>query len=313
MVKAEKKYRINVEEKWYTDYIYDDVHKYNKSVIGVRESDRHTIGYMVVDKKYTVEGFSIEDGKTLFCIENIDSCSTYTNYCIIKTDTDKVYVFFDDKQKVFGPFVNAKILEWEDCILLSKNSIQKDTIREVKGIYDEYGNVILPIKYDEITFDKDKERFIVDKKGKKGYYDIDGKCLIKPIYDGFAFFGKNDQFVKTMVRNKAKYGVFTPYGEKILWGEYDHIKYLEKYNAFIVKNDGLYGLYNSEGYNILPITFESYDIIGNTPFISLLMNGRELYYNLKNHRFYQTSALILKKYNYRFFDEGKWITVPYED
>ena len=206
---TEKKYRINVEGVWYTDYIYDNVQRYDKSVVGIREIDRHITRNIVIDKKDIVEGFSLEDGRKLFSIENTVIWSrVHEDYLIIKNDNDNFYIFFDDKQKVFGPFVYVNQMASYDYVLLTKYIKDKDAIREVKGIYNQYGDIILPIKFDEITINDSNCTFNVTKKGKKGIYDIDGKCIIKPIYDDVAFFGKDNEFVKTYTEANSKYRVF---------------------------------------------------------------------------------------------------------
>ncbi len=307
--KAEKKYRINVEGVWYTDYIYDNVQPYDKSVIGRIETDTHTIGNIVVDKKCTVEGFALEDGKKLFCIENVVGWEIHEEYYIICNDNDNFYIFFDDKQKVFGPFVKVELMTEYDYILLTKYIKTKDTIREVKGIYNQYGDIILPIKFDGITINDSNCTFSVTKKGKKGIYDIDGECLIKPIYDDLKLFGKNHEFVMTKIN--LKFGVFTSDGNEVLPVKYDYIEYLKNLDVFVVKNDGLYGLYGGDGYQILPIAFDLYQEVNHTPFIELSMNGRPIYYHVKYNKFFQKSSLKLKKYTYKYFD-GKWNDLSYE-
>lgn len=311
---TEKKYRINVEGVWYTPYIYDHVHRYNKSVIGRIEKDEKKAGnIVVVDRKCTIEGFALEDGKKLFCIENVVGWTVHDEYYIMYTDNDKFYIFFDDRQKVVGPFNHVEEVVDYNYILVTKYIKEKDKVRKVKvkGIYNEYGDIVIPVVYDKIIA-CDHETFVVNKNDKYGLFDIDGSCLIKPIYDELEVFLSNTELVLAYMHQKGKYGVFTVEGEEVLPVEYNKIKYIEEFNILAARQNGLWGFFDEEGDKILPLAFDSYAIISGTPFILLEMeNNKEVYYNVQCNKFFQKNAVKLHKYSYKYF-YGKWHRAKYE-
>ncbi|WP_315563034.1 WG repeat-containing protein [Segatella oris] len=89
--------------------------------------------------------------------------------------------------------------------------------------------------------------FVVSKAGQKGLYDAEGKCLLPITFNNISF--DNNRY--WLVNKDGKQGLYSHMGKEILPPRYDSIEVACSYcttasNYFIVKK-GLYGLCNNEG------------------------------------------------------------------
>ena len=89
--------------------------------------------------------------------------------------------------------------------------------------------------------------FVVSKAGQKGLYDAEGKCLLPITFNNISF----DNSRYWLVNKDGKQGLYSHMGKEILPPRYDSIEVISNYrtnagNYFIVKK-GLYGLCNNEG------------------------------------------------------------------
>ncbi len=89
--------------------------------------------------------------------------------------------------------------------------------------------------------------FVVSKAGQKGLYDAEGKCLLPITFNNISF--DNNRY--WLVNKDGKQGLYSHMGKEILPPRYDSIEVTCNYrtnagNYFIVKK-GLYGLCNNEG------------------------------------------------------------------
>ena len=89
--------------------------------------------------------------------------------------------------------------------------------------------------------------FVVSKAGQKGLYDAEGKCLLPITFNNISF--DNNRY--WLVNKDGKQGLYSHMGKEILPPRYDSIEVISNYrtnagNYFIVKK-GLYGLCNNEG------------------------------------------------------------------
>ena len=89
--------------------------------------------------------------------------------------------------------------------------------------------------------------FVVSKAGQKGLYDAEGKCLLPITFNNISF----DNSRYWLVNKDGKQGLYSHMGKEILPPRYDSIEVACSYcttasNYFIVKK-GLYGLCNNEG------------------------------------------------------------------
>lgn len=89
--------------------------------------------------------------------------------------------------------------------------------------------------------------FVVSKAGQKGLYDAEGKCMLPITFNNISF----DNSRYWLVNKDGKQGLYSHMGKEILPPRYDSIEVACSYcttasNYFIVKK-GLYGLCNNEG------------------------------------------------------------------
>ena len=89
--------------------------------------------------------------------------------------------------------------------------------------------------------------FVVSKAGQKGLYDAEGKCMLPITFNNISF----DNSRYWLVNKDGKQGLYSYMGKEILPPRYDSIEVACSYcttasNYFIVKK-GLYGLCNNNG------------------------------------------------------------------
>ena len=89
--------------------------------------------------------------------------------------------------------------------------------------------------------------FVVSKAGQKGLYDAEGKCMLPITFNNISF----DNSRYWLVNKDGKQGLYSYMGKEIMAPRYDSIEVTCNYrtntgNYFIVKK-GLYGLCNNEG------------------------------------------------------------------
>jgi len=89
--------------------------------------------------------------------------------------------------------------------------------------------------------------FVVSKAGQKGLYDAEGKCLLPITFNNISF--DNNRY--WLVNKDGKQGLYSYMGKEIMPPRYDSIEVACSFcttasNYFIVKK-GLYGLCNNEG------------------------------------------------------------------
>ena len=89
--------------------------------------------------------------------------------------------------------------------------------------------------------------FVVSKAGQKGLYDAEGKCMLPITFNNISF----DNSRYWLVNKDGKQGLYSYMGKEIMPPRYDSIEVISNYrtnagNYFIVKK-GLYGLCNNEG------------------------------------------------------------------
>ena len=105
-----------------------------------------------------------------------------------------------------------------------------------------------PIIVDADTiFNTHFDCFVVSKAGQKGLYDAEGKCLLPITFNNISF----DNSRYWLVNKEDKQGLYSYMGKEILPPRYDSIEVACSYcttasNYFIVKK-GLYGLCNNNG------------------------------------------------------------------
>lgn len=143
------------------------------------------------------------------------------------------------------------------------------------GLYDNFWNLIVPIKYEDIGESIRNGIFLAKMNGKYDLYDTLGNNITKAGYDLIIdnyverMFYKDDFTLPYLVVKNKKFGFINHKGEKITEIEYDYIERkdgLGIYNdwtlniTFVCKNN-LYGMIDKTGKIIIPIKYTDNEII----------------------------------------------------
>ena len=133
------------------------------------------------------------------------------------------------------------------------------TSKGLKGVCDTIGNLIIPIKYTDISYNDKNRYFTVYNNNKVGLYDVvQNRELIKPIYTYtfIAAYLKNVLFAYT---GEEKGHVYSKNGIMIYPKECIHFATSGVNNTdLVIVQDAQtrkYGLYDINGYEILPTVY----------------------------------------------------------
>ena len=143
------------------------------------------------------------------------------------------------------------------------NSIEYDSINDLfqigkngkYGVYDLYGNKVLPIQYDSLAF----SGTIINatKDGKELVFDADGNIKKDYEYTSFMPTKSNNYYITT--NSEKKYGVVDNSGGTLIDNKYSYIEYIfDKY--FIYTENGKTGIIDYTGRKILE---NKYDVVQN--------------------------------------------------
>ena len=313
----EKKYAIKGENGWSTPYEYDKVWigNFAKSVIGIKPSQKYCD---------TVEGYNAKDGKKLFCIDKSTGCSLEKNYVCIEKQNKKYYIFFDENQKIVGPYNHVNGYEDYEIIVVGKDiKIKENNEEKIKtfyGIYNLAGNRLLDVKYDEIRVFSDSIGMI-SRKGKWGVFLHDCTPAIPVKYDDIMRCNSPANLVKVYSKTDNKYGLIYLQPDemsKIFDGialpvEYDDIteEFFWNTDIFITEKDSMYGICNYKGEEIFSPVFDDLYWIPKTPFINVTIGDQHFYYNICSETLFAQTCIKLCKGYYKYFD-GKWHKVAYK-
>ncbi len=131
------------------------------------------------------------------------------------------------------------------------------------------GEIIIGIKYADITFLPNLKDFLVNSGTGVGIYSSEGKTVIKLAeYDDISIYDEEKQIY--LVEKDGKYGILNRLGEVVIYPDYDQIGYKftggnrngkDEYKIIFdkcipVKEGSKYGLYNIEGEQILSCAYD---------------------------------------------------------
>lgn len=306
IVEVNKKFNIRFENGAETPYEFDNVvSNLEKFILGViRNSVTDS------DRILTLKGYSRENGKLLFCMENVNNYY-FDHHCakcmlVIKKEDERYYVYFEGQRKLYGPFYSVEKVY--DSVLVTKKVKINGTEVYKKGIYNHLGEYVIPIKYDDI---KVYEKFaIVEKDGKyrilsstpecKGYV-LEACDEVKPIVCGGYYM-----YIAFRLTSNGKYGVIDEYGDEIVPPRYTSVKYLRKKNVFIVKNNDFYGIYDDDGEIIFDTIFSYLIEESEFPLIYLELFERKFYFWPEKNLLLQENAIEVCENKIKYLDGRKW-------
>jgi len=289
----EKKYAVMLDGIRLTEYVYDDVIQTKNTLYGVNH------GMKCVSE---IHAYSKENGKLLFK-KDVEDYKFFEECMIIQVPNKSYYLYFDNTQRIIGPFYEVGI---EKRLIKVKKIIENIPLY---GAYNAKGNLVLPIKYSYIWGITDEIWEVYTKKGNSGLVDVDGDYILNPI-TGLIDYYFDDTFIIFYNRQKNAFGAINQYGGILLDCVYDDIKVDEQKGLAYIKEDNLYGIYKNERGVIFYPTFatlEAYDKIievigrdantyGYIPELNILLPRR--YY-------------VYEKNYLKYFDGYKWRKLKY--
>ncbi len=164
---------------------------------------------------------------------------------------------------------NAHVDEDAGAIYISKDG--------VRGVIDFLGNVLVPFKYDDCSWDYLDHIVTVCKNGKYGLVSLEEKKeILPPIYDkiktarnvyddGIVYVPNPAPSNVFAVQKNDKWGFVNFKGTVIIPCTYDNDKANPRTNMFvngvsIVKKDGKYGLIDLNGKIVCPIKYKKINL-----------------------------------------------------
>ncbi|MCF8304643.1 MAG: WG repeat-containing protein [Bacteroidales bacterium] len=242
---------VNKEGRVVIDGKFSDAQPFNEGLAAVRKEFKQYYGFidrsgnMVIPDKYGSAG-NFKDG------------------CAI---VDKSYGdigLIGPSNEVLLPFVFDKIRRIEDKLIVMQaghkhglfNIERRQTIipceysypekfergywqvskGNLKGIYANNGQQVLPCEFDNISLRKIDDVFLVEKRRRQGCYDLSGRRLIPAEYD--SIFPYDNGYARIM-RN-GYMGMADRQGHIVVKPQYDDV-FKGEDHFFPVKKDGRYG------------------------------------------------------------------------
>lgn len=184
---------------------------------------------------------------------------------------DKLFQLFDKNGKqLFGEqkLITDFYGRWEERT--KEHLLISDSEGKMGIFHLENNQMLLPQEYDRIL-DRFNNLYIVEKNGKWGIVDPNNKVIVPLKYEAISFLkpmnlidqkGERDtsQDAQTLisVKKKGKYGLINRQGKAISNIEFDEVEHL--YGFYAAKKSGKYAVLNSSGE---PICQETFDLVGH--------------------------------------------------
>jgi len=228
---------------------------------------------------------------------------------VLSYERDGKYGLIDYDGKEVAPAIYEEVSSLPNkpgCILVKKDGlcgvIESST---GKNIIEPKYNSIVGDEYSSEKTGYQRTGYIVSEKTNSGiiygYIDYTGKMLIEPRYESIKRYPDNDNGdnIYLVFRENGKKGVFKN-KKNIINAKYQTINFYNIPDIFVVNRNGKYGFINSDGDEILPTDYTSYNIAGN--YISVKKDDAMMLYdvhgNLVNTNTYKN---IIETDNPTFF------------
>ena len=160
-----------------------------------------------------------------------------------------------------------------------------------KGLIDRDGRTVIPLRYDQITFDYACDRIYADK-GDDGIdiYDREGRLLLATDFEYIGQYGSNNYVA---YRQNGKLG-FMDYDFKVLYEpEFNGCGHFYDGLAW-VRKDAKGGYINKQFQLVVPVELEYMENFA-AGFTKVKKDGREYYINTKGEEVVPTEAELKKR------------------
>lgn len=257
-----------------SDGYYSDTDKYSNAgyIVSIKKEDGYKYGYISSDGKEILETKynSVKRLNEITDDKNTQYLLTYLNgqlglnkgsQNIIKNEYDSLD--YDKTNKIISLEKKGKY-----------------------GVYDLYGNMILPIQYDDISF----SGIIITahKDEKEMAFDANGSIKKDFEYTSIIPTQNNNYYVS--IDNSGKYGIVNQTMDLLVGNKYSYIGYAFD-NYFIdTKDTGKSGIIDNTGKEILTNNYDVVQTINGTNIIQAINSseGKTTIYNKKMERILET-------------------------
>lgn len=245
-----------------TDGYYNQDTQYENAgyIVNVKTSEGYRYGYIDYN------------GKTVL------DCKYNSIKRLTEIKNDKIAYLITIENGQTGFYKNT-----QNVIKNEYNSIEYDKTNQVLslektgkyGVYDLYGNMILPIQYDDITFSG--TIITAHKDGKFLVFDANGN--IKKDYNYISIMPTKSSNYYISIDTNGNYGIMDNTGGVLVNNEYTYIEYaFDKY--FICTKNGKAGIIDYTGKTILENKYNVVQNINGTSIIQAInseTNTSEIY------------------------------------
>ena len=273
-----------------TDGYYNKETKYEKAgyIVNVKTNEGYRYGYIDSTGKEILE-----------CKYN-----TIRRLTEIKNDKDAYLMTVENGR--YGLYKNM-----QKVIANEYNSIEYDNTNQVLaiekvakyGMYDLYGNMILPIQYDDITFAG--TIITAHKDGKLLTFDTNGNIKKDCNYTNINPTKSPNYYVS--IDLNGNYGVLDSNGNVLVNNEYNYIEYaFDKY--FICTKNGKMGIIDYTGNSVIA---NNYDVIQNITGTNIV---QAIYANSNTSEIYNKNMnKVSETKNAHIYIESNYVKILSED
>lgn len=171
-------------------------------------------------------------------------------------------------------------IEYDDLYLMTDEVTGNIIIRAKKddkyGLFDQQGNMLLPLIYTYIGYEREGLINVQNDEGKRGFVTVKGKLIIPVIYDSAHRFSEG----LAVVELSGKYGYINKQGKVSIPLIYDSADSFEQGLAAVEhEEDGLSGLIDATGQTVIPfipseILSKDLFIVQNTDYQYVLVDAK---------------------------------------
>lgn len=178
--------------------------------------------------------------------------NNWSGDCLMSVCINNKWGFIDRNGKIVIPLIYDKV----DSRCHSPKYIRPGITRVWKdglvGGVNYTGTVLLPVEYQVIEDNYEKDLFFVKKDNKYGFYNAEYELVLPCKYDFTSGFNKNEELCAVGVN--GKYGYIDKAGDEVIPLVYDFAEPFFNGLAAVVK-DGKLGYINKLGEKIIPLKY----------------------------------------------------------
>ena len=245
-----------------TDGYYNEDTKYENAgyIVSMKTDEGYKYGYIGTNGKAVLEC-------KYNSIKRITEIKNDTNPYLIISENGKVGLNKNAQNVIKNDYESIEYDDVTKLIALEKN---------VKyGVYDLYGNMILPIQYDDITFAG--KIITAHKDGNQLAFDANGNIQKDCAFSSIMPTSSSDYYIT--VNANGKYGIVDSNATVLVENKYSYIEYaFDKY--FIATKDDKSGVIDNIGKQILENKYNVVQHINGTNIIQAInssSNTSEIY------------------------------------